>query len=99
MKKINDATFYPVVAIVVVKREVIVMAVADMTSSQLRLVLYDGEDLLTGKPIYRSKNFNNVKPSVSAKQLFDVAVAFSELQERELYMIERRDNSEITRAE
>lgn len=75
------------------------MAVVDMTSSQLRLVLYDGEDLLTGNPIYRMKSFNNVKPSATAKQLYDVAVAFSELQERELYTIERRDDSEITRAD
>lgn len=73
------------------------MAVAEMNTSQLRLVLYDGEDILTGKPIYRSKNFNNVKTDANANQLYDVAVAFANLQERTLYNIERRDDSNIYR--
>lgn len=71
------------------------MIIADQISTQLRLVFYDGEDMLTGNPIYRTKSFNNVKPEATAEQLFAVAEAFEGLQERPLYTIERRDNSEI----
>lgn len=73
------------------------MAVAEMHSTQLRLVLYDGDDIMTGRPIYRQKNFSNVKTAASADQLYAVAVALSELQERSLYKIERRDDSNIYR--
>lgn len=68
---------------------------ADQISTQLRLIFYDGEDSMTGKPIYRTKNFNNVKPEATAEQLYAVAQAFQSLQERLLHTIERRDNSEI----
>lgn len=71
------------------------MAVTNQVSSQLRLVLYDGEDTSTGKSIYKSKSFNNVKPDANADQLFIIANAFAELQERPLYTIERKDNAEI----
>ena len=71
------------------------MIIADQISTTLRLVLYDGEDTMTGDPIYRYKSFNNVKPEATAEQLFTVAEAFQSLQERPLHTIERRDNSEI----
>lgn len=71
------------------------MAAVDHISSQLRLVLYDGDDVETGKPVYRSKSFNNVKASAEPEQLHVIAEAFASLQERPLYTIERRDNSEI----
>lgn len=71
------------------------MAVAEKISSQLRLVFYDGEDTSTGKPIYKSKSFNNVKTDASAEQLLAVAEAFTELQERSLNRVERNDSSEI----
>lgn len=71
------------------------MATVEQISSQLRLVFFDGEDLLTGKPIYKAKSFNNVKTTATATALYEVANALSELQTRPLYLIERRDNSEI----
>lgn len=71
------------------------MAVADKMTSTLRLVLYDGDDLVTGKPIYTSKSFNNIKTSAETDQLYQTAIALSGLQERPLYNIERRDSSEI----
>ncbi|MGY0694775.1 DUF1659 domain-containing protein [Virgibacillus sp. FSP13] len=74
------------------------MAVAETYQSTLRLVLDDGADVLTGKPIYKTKSFNNVKTSATADQLFTIAQAFAGLQERPLYNIERRDNSEIRQA-
>lgn len=75
--------------------EVIHMAMVEQVSSQLRLVFHDGEDVSTGKPIYKAKSFNNVKTTATAEALFEVANALSELQERSLYTIERRDYSEI----
>ncbi|WP_106494690.1 DUF1659 domain-containing protein [Lentibacillus sp. Marseille-P4043] len=74
------------------------MAVAETYQSTLRLVLDDGADVLTGKPIYKTKSFNNVKTSATADQLFAIAEAVAGLQERPLYNIERRDSSEIRQA-
>lgn len=71
------------------------MAVADPMTSQLRLVFYDGEDVMSGEPIYKSKNFNQVKTSANAEQLYAIAQAFAGLQERPLFAIERRDRAEI----
>lgn len=71
------------------------MAVADKVSSSLRLVLYDGDDTMTGEPMYKYKSFNNVKTDTVADQLLPIAEAVAALQERPLYNIERRDNSEI----
>lgn len=71
------------------------MAVANMVSSQLRLVLFDGENLETGKPVYKLKSFSNVKVSANADQLQAVAEAFAGLQERQLFTVERNDVSEI----
>lgn len=72
------------------------MAISEQVSSQLRLVFYDGEDPSTGDPIYKNKNFNNVKTDATADQLLVIAKSFSDLQERPLHAIERRDQSEIT---
>lgn len=74
------------------------MAVAEKVSSQLRLVLYDGENEETGKPVYKTKSFNNVKTDANAEQLYAVAEAFATLQERPLSKIERNDSSEIQEA-
>ncbi|MFS0674947.1 DUF1659 domain-containing protein [Ornithinibacillus sp. 179-J 7C1 HS] len=71
------------------------MAVADMTNSQLRLVLYDGDDPISGEPVYKAKTFNNVKTEATADQLYAIANAFVVLQERPLFNIERKDSSDI----
>ena len=71
------------------------MAVADMTNSQLRLVLHDGDDPISGEPIYKAKSFNNVKIDATADQLYAIAHAFAGLQERSLFNIERKDSSDI----
>ncbi|SES88828.1 Protein of unknown function [Oceanobacillus limi] len=71
------------------------MAVADKKNSQLRLVFYDGDDVLTGDPIYKNKSFNNVKTDATADQLYAVATVLSDLQERALFNIERKDSSDI----
>lgn len=74
------------------------MAVSQMFSSQLTLILDDGDDILTGDTIYKKKSFNNVKPVASADQLYAIATTVAVLQERPLYNIERKDNSEISQA-
>ncbi|GGA64924.1 DUF1659 domain-containing protein [Ornithinibacillus halotolerans] len=71
------------------------MAVADMTSSTLRLVFHNGTDPLSGKPVYKGKSFNNVKTEATADQLYEIATAFAGLQQLPLFNIERRDNSDI----
>lgn len=73
------------------------MITAEQISASLRLVFYDGENLETGKPVYKGKSFNNIKESATAKQLYDVAIALAELQDRDLHSIERRDNNELTK--
>ncbi|WP_164667479.1 DUF1659 domain-containing protein [Virgibacillus doumboii] len=72
------------------------MAVSQMVSSQLTLILDDGDDILTGDTIYKTKSFNNVKPVATADQLYAIATAVAALQERPLYNIKRKDNSEIS---
>lgn len=74
------------------------MAVADMITSKLQLILDDGEDVLTGKPVYKTKSFNNVKTTATATQLYAIASAVAGLQERPLYNVERLDSSEIREA-
>lgn len=74
------------------------MAVANMTTSQLRLVLHDGDDPTSGEPIYKFKSFNNVKTDATADQLYAIANAFAGLQERPLYNVERKDSSDILEA-
>ncbi|SFD66007.1 Protein of unknown function [Lentibacillus persicus] len=72
------------------------MAVAEKVNSRLTLVLDDGNDLMTGKAVYKSKSFNNVKPEATSDQLYAIATAVSGLQERPLYNVERQDDYEIT---
>ena len=74
------------------------MAVQNQLTSTLRLVLSDGIHADTGKPLYRSKSFNNIKVSANATQLFNVAGQLASLQTLPLDSIERRDTSEISEA-
>lgn len=74
------------------------MAVADPLSTSLRLVFVDGVDEMSGDVIYKSKNFNRIKTTASAEELYKVAQAFVGLQERTLFAVERRDQSEIREA-
>ncbi|MEN1967773.1 DUF1659 domain-containing protein [Lentibacillus sp. N15] len=71
------------------------MAVAELTNSVLQIVLDDGPDLMTGKQVYKTKSFNNIKPEATADQLYTLAHAFAGLQERPLYDIARKDSSQI----
>src|SRR5699024_12839128 len=77
------------------RKEMTHMAVAYKKSASLRLVLYDGDDIESGKPIYKTKSFSNDKTAATADQLYAIAQAVAELQERSLYNVERRDTADI----
>lgn len=74
------------------------MAVAQIVDSRLSLILDDGVDPESGKQVFKSKSFNNVKTAATADQLFNIANAVAPLQQRPLVDIERNDSSEITGA-
>lgn len=71
------------------------MAEQQMVDSRLRLILDDGVDEKSGKQLYKTKGFNNVKISATADQLYTIATAVTALQERPLVNVERNDSSEI----
>lgn len=74
------------------------MAIVQPVTSQLRLVLYDGDNPSTGQPRFRNKNFNAVKPEATAEELHSIAVALVSLQERPLQAVERIDRAELHEA-
>ena len=71
------------------------MAVATLRQSTMQLVFQDGSDPVSGNPVYKTKSFNNVKPDATADQLYAIAIVFEGLQQRPLFEINRRDNSDI----
>ncbi|GAA0437796.1 hypothetical protein GCM10008983_13430 [Lentibacillus halophilus] len=73
------------------------MAVAQKVQSRLTLVLDDGYDLVTGKKVYMTKSFRNVKPDATTNNLFAIVLAINPLQKRSLYTIERTDDAIISR--
>ncbi len=75
------------------------MAESILVRSSLRLILNNGIDPRTDDVIKKVKTFNNLKPSVSADQLFAVAEAFAAVQTLPLYSLERADNSEIVQVD
>ena len=75
------------------------MAESILVRSSLRLILNNGIDPRTDDVITKVKTFNNVKPGLSADQLYAVGKVFADLQTLPLYSMERTDNSEIIHAE
>ncbi len=71
------------------------MALQEVKSSQLRLVLNIGMDD-EGNPIFRYKNFNNVKPEATADSLYAIASSFAALQTHGLYEVVRNDSSTLS---
>lgn len=70
------------------------MATQAIKSSQLRLIFHIGDDE-EGNPMFRQKNFQNVKPSATADNLYAVAHALASLQQYDLYEIVRNDSSAV----
>jgi len=67
------------------------MAEALITGSQLRIVFEDGVDEF-GKLQFKTKNYNNVKPSATADQILQAANAIIGLQSLPLDKIERNNS-------
>ncbi|KGX86903.1 DUF1659 domain-containing protein [Pontibacillus litoralis] len=73
------------------------MATSSIKHSQLQLVLENGIDS-KGNPVFKNKNFNNVKTDATADQLFTVANALGSLQQHSIMEIER-NNARVIIAE
>ncbi|WP_404455607.1 DUF1659 domain-containing protein [Virgibacillus necropolis] len=74
------------------------MATSNMIDSTLRLVFNDGIDAISGKELYKSKSFNNVKTEATPDQLYAISISLEPLQQRTLYKVERNDSSELSQA-
>lgn len=70
------------------------MAEVQPVKSQLRLVFEKGFDH-SGKPLYRYKNYSNIKTSASADDLLRAAQAIASLQKMPLAKVERNDTHQI----
>jgi Protein of unknown function (DUF1659) len=70
------------------------MAQEILTESRLRLVFEAGIDG-KGKPIMKTKTFNNITKSATADQLYLAAQAIAALSSDLLYGVERSDSSHI----
>ncbi|GHH99794.1 DUF1659 domain-containing protein [Neobacillus kokaensis] len=70
------------------------MAQALLTGTKLHLVFQVGMDE-EGKPIMKSKMFNNIKKDSTTDQLFQAGTAISSLTNDMLNNLERNDSSEI----
>lgn len=70
------------------------MAVQEIQSSQLRLIFHIGDDE-EGNPMFRTKNFQNVKPQATADNLYRVGHALASLQQYDLQEIVRNDSSKV----
>lgn len=66
------------------------MASAVLVDSKIRLVFDKGTDG-QGKPVTRSKTFNNVKKDATPENLLAAAQAIASLQKNPLLDVERND--------
>lgn len=67
----------------------------DLQDSRLRLVFYVGDNPDTGRPIFKYKNFSNIKLGATPEQLYETATAIASLQADSLEAIERHDMTEL----
>ena len=70
------------------------MAQAILVETALRLNFEVGVNE-KGEPVYKTKNFTNVKREATADQLHQAALAISALCKDPLSNVERNDSSEI----
>ncbi|ASN04147.1 DUF1659 domain-containing protein [Virgibacillus necropolis] len=74
------------------------MATANMVNSTLRLIFSEGVDAISGKEVFKTKSFSNVKTAATADQLYAISILLEPLQQRLLFKIERNDSSELRQA-
>ena len=70
------------------------MAMAILKDSSIRLLFETGIDE-TGKPIYKSKNYSNVRNDATADHVRQAAVALGGLSAGMLSSVERNDSFNI----
>lgn len=74
------------------------MAVNNLpTSVVLRMRLQTGVDD-DGDPIYSNKNLSNVKVDAQDQDIYDVAIALTQLHEHELVSVMRIDTAKLEEA-
>ena len=66
--------------------------------STLRLIMETGTDL-EGNPILKNRNYNNVKPTATDQDLFDVGTLLVSLQQNNLNAIQRLDDAALDNQE
>ncbi|RYM06492.1 DUF1659 domain-containing protein [Sporolactobacillus sp. THM7-7] len=71
------------------------MATGTIKASTLVLTFDNGVDE-SGKPVFLTKSFRNIKPGASFDALLAVAEQLASLQKHPLVMVERDDTSTIT---
>lgn len=71
------------------------MADTLLVDSQLRIVFDMGLDA-NGKQLYKTKNYNLIKTTVSAEELLQAAQAIVSLQTEPLAFVERNDTYHVT---
>ncbi|GAB2538183.1 DUF1659 domain-containing protein [Gracilibacillus alcaliphilus] len=72
------------------------MVAANQLDSRLQLTFYNGVDPDSGKDLFKSKTFNNVKTTATNEQLFVIAQALVPLQELSLSTVKRNDSTLLT---
>lgn len=70
------------------------MAEALLKSSRLRVVFETGIDP-GGKPIYKARNFANIRHDATAEELYGTALALETLSSNQVAGVERNDSFSI----
>ena len=70
------------------------MTQAFKESSQLRIVYFTGMDQ-EGNPLYKTKNYNNIKVDADHSGLYDAAQAIISLQVHSIDRIMRNDAAQL----
>ncbi|MGE6256576.1 DUF1659 domain-containing protein [Heyndrickxia sporothermodurans] len=70
------------------------MAEVLLKNASLRLVFDNGLDD-KGKPVFKTKTFNNIRLSATPKSLLQAANAIDSLTQKELFNVERNDQSDV----
>ncbi|MFC4386559.1 DUF1659 domain-containing protein [Gracilibacillus marinus] len=72
------------------------MAQALRTDSRMQLVFDNGVDPISGKQVFKTKSFNNVKTNATPDQILLIAQALAPLQQLPLFEVKRNDTEVIT---
>ncbi|MBL5767265.1 MULTISPECIES: DUF1659 domain-containing protein [Heyndrickxia] len=65
-----------------------------LKGSSLRLVFNNGVDD-NGKPVFKTKTFNNIRLEATPEEMLKVAQAIDSLSQKDLFNVERNDSSDV----